>query len=135
MKILSAKERLDMLLSELKITKNALSIKLGYKNNVVFSHISNGRNGFSADLASKIIKQFPQIDYEWLLTGTSAMLMKNTTSNTEHAEINVYKEIIAEQKEEITALNRTIGQLQERLNAKKTEILPRHKVDYAYADA
>ena len=70
------KKRIEDLLSELKHTKYSLSIALGYANGSVLNNIHNGRNGISAGLARKITNKYPEINYEWILTGKGTMLVK-----------------------------------------------------------
>ena len=70
------KKRIEDLLSELKHTKYSLSIALGYANGSVLNNIHNGRNGISAGLARKITNKYPEINYEWILTGKGTMLIK-----------------------------------------------------------
>ena len=70
------KKRIEDLLSELKHTKYSLSIALGYANGSVLNNIHNGRNGISAGLARKITNRYPEISYEWILTGKGTMLVK-----------------------------------------------------------
>jgi len=77
-----ASERLEQLLSYLKITANKLAIdKLGYDSNVKIYHIKNGRNNFSSEIAKDISNKFPEINYNWILTGDGEMLNENKESN------------------------------------------------------
>lgn len=78
---------LEKLLLYLKLNANKLANELGLNSNVSIYHIRNGRHNISANLAEKIVSRFPEINYEWLLTGRGPMLkdgvviMKNADHN------------------------------------------------------
>ncbi|MCT4156297.1 hypothetical protein HZP35_15265 [Elizabethkingia anophelis] len=65
---------LNELLSYLKHNPSRLAKELGYKSNVKIQHIKSGRNGISAEVASDITNKYPEINYNWLLTGKGEML-------------------------------------------------------------
>lgn len=67
-------KRLEELLLHLKMSYNKFAKEIGLKDNVKVYHVKNGRNEISADLANAIIATFPQISYQWLLTGNGSML-------------------------------------------------------------
>lgn len=71
-------KRLRELLLHLKMSYNKFAKEIGLKDNVKVYHIKNGRNEISADLANAITATFPQISYQWLLTGNGEMLVQNT---------------------------------------------------------
>jgi hypothetical protein len=71
-------KRLEELLLHLKMSYNKFAKEIGLKDNVKVYHIKNGRNEISADLANAITATFPQISYQWLLTGNGEMLVQNT---------------------------------------------------------
>ena len=64
-------KRLEELLLHLKMSYNKFAKEIGLKDNVKVYHIKNGRNEISADLANAITATFPQISYQWLLTGNA----------------------------------------------------------------
>lgn len=68
------KERLESLIKHLKTNKNALARELKTSASI-FRNIETGRNGISANLARKIINRYPEINYEWVLTGKGTMLV------------------------------------------------------------
>lgn len=68
------KERLENLIKHLKTNKNALARELKTSASI-FRNIETGRNGISANLARKIINRYPEINYEWVLTGKGTMLV------------------------------------------------------------
>lgn len=50
----------------------------------VISHILNGRNNPSLDVITRILSKMPQINSDWLLTGTGSMYKELKTSNKEN---------------------------------------------------
>ena len=65
---------------------NKFAKEIGLKDNVKVYHIKNGRNEISADLANAITATFPQISYQWLLTGNGEMLVQNTPEEEDEEE-------------------------------------------------
>ena len=70
------KNRLVEILKHIGLKKNTLAKELGYTNGSVFYQIETGRNGISTSLARKITNKYPEINYEWILTGKGTMLVK-----------------------------------------------------------
>ena len=87
---LTDKKRLEKLLPHLQLTKYSLSKKLGFANGSVFNNIWNERNGISAKLAKKICDQFPEINFDWLLTGKGEMLNAPKKESTPQSLIPMY---------------------------------------------
>jgi hypothetical protein len=79
-------KRLEELLLHLKMSYNKFAKEIGLKDNVKVYHIKNGRNEISADLANAITATFPQISYQWLLTGNGEMLVQNTPEEEDEEE-------------------------------------------------
>nr|DAV04980.1 MAG TPA: hypothetical protein [Caudoviricetes sp.] len=79
-------KRLRELLLHLKMSYNKFAKEIGLKDNVKVYHIKNGRNEISADLANAITATFPQISYQWLLTGNGEMLVQNTPEEEDEEE-------------------------------------------------
>lgn len=79
-------KRLRELLLHLKMSYNKFAKEIGLKDNVKVYHIKNGRNEISADLANAITATFPQISYQWLLTGKGEMLVQNTPEEEDEEE-------------------------------------------------
>ena len=79
-------KRLRELLLHLKMSYNKFAKEIGLKDNVKVYHIKNGRNEISADLANAITATFPQVSYQWLLTGNGEMLVQNTPEEEEEEE-------------------------------------------------
>ncbi|WP_394265274.1 hypothetical protein [Bergeyella zoohelcum] len=72
---------IEELLLHLKSNPNRLAKDLGYKSNVKIQHIKSGRNSISVEVAKDIVRRFPEINYNWLLTGEGSMLKEENEAN------------------------------------------------------
>ena len=61
--------RLKKILKHTKCSKKEFAKQLGYKNLNILNHVFLGRNKISVSLARKIVKYYPEINQEWILTG------------------------------------------------------------------
>lgn len=68
----SVKERIKMFLKYLSIGQNAFEMKVGWSN----GYINNTKN-ISADKLLSVIKEYPQLNISWLITGEGEMLKSN----------------------------------------------------------
>jgi len=62
-------ERLNELISLLKMKPVEFARSLGYDRATIIYNILNGQNGISRNIANKIVSVYTQINYEWLLKG------------------------------------------------------------------
>lgn len=62
-------EILKSLLINLQTNARQLSRDIGLKSPQIFYNIRKDINGFSPNLSRRICEHFPQINYEWLLSG------------------------------------------------------------------
>ncbi|KGO08571.1 hypothetical protein I6H88_13635 [Elizabethkingia bruuniana] len=90
---------LTELLSYLKSNPSRLAKELGYKSNVKIQHIKSGRNGISSEVASDIVNKYPDVNYNWLLTGKGEMInnvdeAENTPTEFSSLPINKQLEIL-----------------------------------------
>jgi len=65
-------DRIQKIISNKEITSGAFADLIGVQRSSV-SHILNGRNRPSLDFVIKTLKQFPEINPEWLLLGVGQM--------------------------------------------------------------
>ena len=72
------KERMELLLSHLRINGNELSASLGYKRSDRIYHVLRERNGISSLLAKDICDTYPTISYRWLLAGEGSMFIEDS---------------------------------------------------------
>jgi DNA-binding XRE family transcriptional regulator len=73
-------ERLRLILLELQTSKNALAKKLETSSQAL-QQIESGKSGITPNIAKKIIAQYPQFNYEWLVQGTGEMLNSGQSQN------------------------------------------------------
>lgn len=98
---------INELLTHLKSNPSRLAKELGYSSNVKIQHIKSGRNGISTEVAADIVNKFPNINYDWLLTGKGDMIIsedKSIESNDvviDDLPINQQLIIIKNQNEEL----------------------------------
>ena len=62
------KTRIEQILTEYNLTPSKFADELGIQRSGM-SHILSGRNNPSLDLIQKILKRFPEINADWILTG------------------------------------------------------------------
>ena len=62
--------RLKEILRSQSINASELAKKINVQRSSI-SHILNGRNKPSLEIVTKICKEFPEIDIEWLIFGTN----------------------------------------------------------------
>ena len=64
------------IISHAKLSRRAFGMSIGHTSGTMIDNVINGRNGISAGLARKITNRYPEISYEWILTGKGTMLVK-----------------------------------------------------------
>ena len=68
--------RIDTILSEFQLAPSAFADAIQIPR-AVMSHILSRRNKPSLEVVQKILKQYTQINTDWLLTGTGTMIQLN----------------------------------------------------------
>lgn len=84
-------ERFEKILIHLDLNKSVFSKEIGLNNNTTVSRIIKGDTKPSTNTLKLVIKRFPQIDYDWLLTGQGKMLVDNKNTKTKKNEDTTYK--------------------------------------------
>jgi len=69
-------QRIIRIMQDKKMNASQFAEAIGIQRGAM-SHIMNGRNNPSADVITKIIDRFEDVDPRWLLTGTSTMKIKH----------------------------------------------------------
>jgi phage repressor protein C with HTH and peptisase S24 domain len=82
---------LDKLFTHFKMSVKKFSESIGLKTPDRLYLVLKERNDVSSDLAGIIISKYPQVSYEWLLTGEGEMLKSEETNNTE--DIQDYQQL------------------------------------------
>lgn len=80
------KERIKKIMESENMTpaRFADSLQIG---RAVISHILNGRNNPSLDVITRILTQMPDIDSQWLLTGSGNMYKSEISSHSSDSDI------------------------------------------------
>jgi transcriptional regulator with XRE-family HTH domain len=73
-------ERIKLLMKHLGLNKNSFSSEIGMSSNVTIGRILNENRTPNKATLLKIVNRFPQVNYDWLLTGQGEML------KTKHSE-------------------------------------------------
>lgn len=71
--------RLKKILNHTKRSKKEFAKQLGYKNLNILNHVFLGRNKISDSLARKIVKHYPEMNQEWILTGKGKFITPQPT--------------------------------------------------------
>lgn len=74
--------RIEQLLKSLAISPSQFADEVKVQRSSV-SHVLSGRNKPSLDFITKIIKRYPEINTDWLLSGRGAMFAEETDSRKE----------------------------------------------------
>ena len=61
-------ERLEKILDYYSLTASALADEIDFNRSTI-SHLISGRNRPSLDFVMKLMKKFPELNLEWLVTG------------------------------------------------------------------
>ena len=82
--------RIISIMNDENMNSTQFAEAIGIKR-AAMSHVTGGRNNPSADIISRIIERFPNVNPSWLLSGVGSM--KNTPDNPETGYIAVNKNI------------------------------------------
>ena len=119
------KNRLVEILKHIGLKKNTLAKELGYTNGSVFYQIETGRNGISTSLARKITNKYPEINYEWILTGKGTMLVKPKETPVDEAilkQMKLLERLSEGQDAQIQLLKDRVKLLEQRFEPEKNLI-------------
>lgn len=106
------------------LTISSFEREVGMSNGSFASQLKNNKT-IGVDKLENILNIFPDINIEWLLTGNGPMLKKNERTTigepdepygSKGSKDELYERIIAEQKERIRDLQRTIEDLRTQLD-------------------
>jgi transcriptional regulator with XRE-family HTH domain len=91
-------QRILKIQKESKLDRKSFCEKLGISP-AILSHISSGRNNPSLELIQKIIKQFSDINLDWLLLGKGKMRLTDTKDSEPEVQPEIEKKPVVEEKE------------------------------------
>lgn len=77
-------ERVQLILKTKNISASRFADEIGVQRSSI-SHIISGRNKPSLDLVHKIIKRFPDINSEWIISGKGSMYKEQELFSSEEA--------------------------------------------------
>ncbi|MDR3269147.1 MAG: helix-turn-helix domain-containing protein [Tannerella sp.] len=90
---MNEKERIIQIMNAEGYTYSKFAEEIGIQRAAV-SHIINGRNNLSLDIAKKILARFTNINPDWLLSGTGSMKRGgNTTVNPIKEEPDLFTNV------------------------------------------
>ncbi|HBK31267.1 MAG TPA: hypothetical protein DDZ96_05705 [Porphyromonadaceae bacterium] len=78
---ITVKERIKLFLKHLNIGQNKFEAKVGWSN----GYINNTKN-ISSDKLNQIIKEYPQLNLTWLITGKGEMINSDRAEQTTDVE-------------------------------------------------
>ena len=87
-------ERINLILKSRNLNAAQFADEISVQRSSV-SHILTGRNNASLDFLLKVLKRYPEIDTDWLLTGKGVMMRSAATNNTSKNEIKTSEPRIA----------------------------------------
>jgi len=117
---MSFRKRLLDILHKYELKPVDLSRELGYASAEKISRlVRDEANKPSYQLIGDIIKAFPEINARWLATGEGEMVSDPKSSYGFCAECVKKDAVIEYQEKKIEKLNRTIEELQNKLNDRK----------------
>ncbi|MEE0912090.1 MAG: helix-turn-helix transcriptional regulator [Paludibacteraceae bacterium] len=80
------RNRIEELINSENLSYTQFARKIGIQGTII-SHIMNGRNKPSLDVVQKILINFKNVSYEWLISGIGDMY-KNEVKSVENKEVN-----------------------------------------------
>lgn len=89
---------IEEILKVYNINASELAEKIGVQRSGI-SHILSGRNKPSIDFLIKIKEQFPDIQWEYLMTGKGSMFVTNVNNSKKVNEVNLQAELFPENEE------------------------------------
>lgn len=121
------RHRITAILHHFGINKSEMAIRMGMDSNSTIVRIANGKVNPSYEVLKKMAEAFPEINFNWLITGEGEMLSgfkpEKKLDPTEREIFQYMKNQLEEQKKMIDFLMEQVRQNRETLsnNHKKTE--------------
>lgn len=120
----TSRERMEAILSFLKINASELAKSLGYSRTQTIYFVLKERNGISERMARDINEVYPNISYKWLLTGEGSMLIEDSIvpesttvdkDNDEKAELIKIIEELRKENSRLVETNERLSRVVDRL--------------------
>ena len=110
------------IISHAKLSRRAFGMSIGHTSGTMIDNVINGRNGISAGLARKITNKYPEINYEWILTGKGTMLVKPKETPVDEAilkQMKLLERLSEGQDAQIQLLKDRVKLLEQRFEPEK----------------
>ena len=110
------------IISHAKMSRRAFGISIGHSSGTMVDNVINGRNGISAGLARKITNKYPEINYEWILTGRGTMLVEPKEAPVDSLllkRIELLERLAGSQDDRINYQNKRIEKLEALFDTEK----------------
>ena len=91
-------DRLKLIMQANRLNATEFAERVGV-NRASLSHVLGGRNKPSMDFLSKVIKEFPNVNGSWLLTGEANN--ENSSMQNENVQLDMGKDSIEENSSSI----------------------------------
>lgn len=84
---ISDPEKINTVLNALDVSAHSMAVKLGYKSHASVYHVINGINTLSDGMIERIVKQYPNVNYNFLKKGQLPVLL---SPNEIQAQMNIF---------------------------------------------
>ncbi len=82
-------DRIELLIRENELSSSAFADRVGVQRSNI-SHILSGRNKPGLDLLQKILKNFPEVNANWLITGQGEVFQQAQLNSAVEIEKIIY---------------------------------------------
>jgi len=113
-------ERLNSLLKYFKMTSSQFADEIGVQRSSV-SHVMSGRNKPGFDFIRKILKRFPEISADWLITGDGKMLREKRMEEYDLFESGKEQREVLEKEKKVKEREVNNGILEDSESKKREE--------------
>jgi transcriptional regulator with XRE-family HTH domain len=86
--------RISEVITALKLSKNQFSKEIG-TSSAMISKITGDKTNFGIEIIEKIVSKYPQLNFNWILTGFGEMWLQNHNYKAqEHPQLSVKERIL-----------------------------------------
>lgn len=113
-------ERIKMLISENAKSERDFAMKIGV-NQVTLNNYTANKRKLSLEIIEAILNAFPEISAEWLLRGTGAIMLNETSDSIKANDFDEawYKKVIDDQHDTISLLKEKVKFLEKQIEEKR----------------
>jgi hypothetical protein len=112
--------RIKIMISEMAKSERDFSIKIGV-NQKTLNYYMLGKRKLSLEIIEAILSAFPEISAEWLIRGTGAMMLNETSDSIKANDFDEawYKKVIDDQHDTISLLKEKVKFLEKQIEEKR----------------